>query len=137
VRHSSADGSNSGSEFLDVLLQSGAGVTQAAFGVGSNENFFVNSLGGVVTSPNNALARDASYLLLVKITAQDGSSGANADQIFLAWYDNPEAIPATEAEINWQVVGATTENSTEKLERLSISAGVNADWLVDGLRFGS
>lgn len=137
VRHSGDDGSNSGSEFLDILLQNGAGVTQAAFGIGSNENFFVNSLGGVVTSPNNALARDASYLLLVKIAAQDDSSSANADQISLAWYQDPQDVPATEAEINWQVVGTTTENSAEKLERLSISAGANADWLVDGLRFGS
>jgi sialidase-1 len=137
VRHSSADGSNSGSEFLDVLLQNGAGVTQAAFGVGSNENFFVNELGGVVTSPNDSLVRDMSYMLLVKIAARDGSSGANADQISLAWYQDPNDVPAEEAEINWQVVGAATENSTEKIEQITIAAGANADWWIDGLRIGS
>lgn len=137
VRHSSADGSNSGSEFLDVLLQNGSGDTQAAFGVGSNENFFVNSLGGVVSSPNDSLVRDTTYLLLVKIAAQDDSSGTNADQISLAWYQNPNDVPAEEAEINWQVVGSTSENSAEKIEQIAISAGANADWLVDGLRFGS
>jgi hypothetical protein len=137
IQHSSADGSNSGGgEFLDVLLQDGAGTTQAAFGVGSNENFFVNQLGGVVASPNGAHQRDAAYLVLVKIAAQDEAAG-NADQISLAWYDDPANVPATEAEVAWQVVGTTTENSAATIEQIKFAAGANADWLVDGLRIGS
>lgn len=137
VQHNSADGSNSGSEFLDVLLQDDAGVTQAAFGVGSNEGFFVNQLGGVVSSPANAAVRDETYLVLMKIAAKDGSSGSNADQISLAWYDDPAEIPADESQVNWQLVGTTTENSAAKIEQIKIAAGADADWMIDGLRVGS
>jgi hypothetical protein len=137
IKHASADGANSGSEFLDVLLQDGAGKTLAAFGVGSDENFFVNELGGVVTTGRDALKRDETYLVLVKIAAQDGSSGANADQISMAWYDDPAEIPASEAQVNWQLIGTTAENSSEPIEQIKFSAGANADWLVDGLRLGS
>lgn len=137
IQHSSADGANAGSEFLDVLLQDGAGATQAAFGVGSNEGFFINELGGTISSPTGSAARDETYFVLVKIAAQDGSSGANADQISLAWYDDPAEVPADEAQVTWQLVGTTTENSSANIEQIKIAAGANADWLIDGLRFGT
>lgn len=138
VRHSSVDGTDSGgNEFLDILLQDAAGATLAAFGVGSGENFFVNQLGAVVSAPADSLARDRTYLLLVRIVAQDGSGGANADQISLAWYGDPADVPAAEAQVDWQLVGTTTENSAETIEQIRLSAGVSADWLVDGLRIGS
>ncbi|HEX6961135.1 MAG TPA: exo-alpha-sialidase [Lacipirellula sp.] len=137
IKHAGADGANSGSEFLDVLLQNGAGETQAAFGVGSDENFFVNELGGVVTTPRDALKRDETYLVLVKIAAQDGSSGAHADQISMAWYDDPAEVPADESQVDWQLTGARSENSGEAIEQIKLSAGASADWLVDGLRIGS
>jgi sialidase-1 len=137
VNHNSDDGTDSSSgEFLDVLLQDGSGTTQAAFGVGSGENFFVNELGGSVVSSNNALTFDTTYLVLVKLAAQD-DSGGNFDQMFLAWYDDPLQIPTDETQISWQLVGNTTENFDGTIEQLEIAGGANADWLVDGLRIGT
>ena len=138
INHDSVDGTDDGSgEFLDILLQDGTGTTQAAFGVGSSENFFVTNLGSTVDSGGDALALDTSYLMLVKLSAQDDSSGSNFDQLFLAWYDDPAQVPADEAQINWQLVGDTSENLAGTIERISIAGGNNADWLVDGLRIGT
>ena len=71
-RHDSSDSSNAGNEFLDILLQDDAGATQAAFGVGSAENVFVNDLGDLVDTPPDSAALDATYLVLVKIAALQG-----------------------------------------------------------------
>jgi len=138
VNHDNADGTNDGDgEFLDILLQDETGTTQAAFGVGSGENFFTTSLGDIVDSGGDSLALDTTYLMLVKLAAQDSSSGDNFDQLFLAWYDDPAQVPADVAQINWQLVGDTSENLDGMIERISIAGGENADWLLDGLRIGT
>ncbi|MGI9455327.1 MAG: sialidase family protein [Aeoliella sp.] len=138
VNHDGSDGIDSSSgEFLDVLLQDGAGVTQAAFGVSSGESFFVNDLGDSVASGADELAFDTTYLILAKLAAQDDSTGGNFDQLFLAWYDDPSQVPSNEAQISWQLVGDTTENFDGMIEKIVIGGGDNADWLVDGLRMGT
>jgi hypothetical protein len=137
VNHDSADGSNSSSgEFLDIVLVDSDNRTQAAFGIGSNENFFVSELAGVIDSADGAAVRDDTYLLLVKLAAQDGQAG-NFDQLFFAWFDDAAQVPDDETQINWQLVGGTSENLSSSIKEISISAGSNADWLVDGLRIGS
>lgn len=137
VNHNSADSTDSGSqEFLDIVLVDSDGRNQAAFGIGSDENFFVSELGATVGSTNGAAVRDDTYLLLVKIAAQDDQAG-NFDQLFVSWYDDPAQVPTDESLITWQVVGGTNENISSPIKEISISAGSNADWLVDGLRIGS
>lgn len=137
VQHDSDDGSDSGSEFLDILFQDGQGATQAAFGVGSAEHFFVNELGATVGSGSDAAVRDTTYLLLAKIEAQDDSNGANFDQLHLAWYDDPAQVPAAEGDVVWQLASGASENNDSVLESIQIGAGSSADWLVDGLRIGT
>lgn len=138
VNHSSADNNNAANlEFLDILLQDDSGATEAAFGIGSGENFFVTGLGDTVDSGPNALSFDTTYLVLAKLVAQDDSSGQNFDQLFLAWYDDPSQAPADEASVNWQLVGNTTENRDGTIQQISINGGANADWLIDGLRIGA
>ena len=100
VHHNSRDGADAGSEFLDILLQDAAGQTRAAFGVGSNDNFFVNHIGGAVSSAPGEAVRDTTYLLLAKIAVQNDSEQSNFDQLFLAWYDDPEEVPADESDVS-------------------------------------
>lgn len=137
VKHDSSDEANSGSEFLDILLQDSEGETHAAFGVGSSENFFVNNVGSAVSAGDNSLELDTTYLVLAKIAARDSSQEGSFDQLFLAWYDDPLAVPEEESKVNWQLVGDTTENIESTIQQVSIRAGSNADWHVDGLRIGS
>ncbi|QDU56983.1 exo-alpha-sialidase [Aeoliella mucimassa] len=137
VQHDSRDGDNGGSEYLDILLQDSAGVTKAAFGVGSSENFFINHVGGTVSSPSNTLALDSTYLLLAKLATNDDTQNQHFDQLFLAWYDDPKEVPASEAEIEWQLVGDITANIDGTIQQLAIRTGSNADWLLDGLRMGT
>jgi hypothetical protein len=136
INHDSTDGANSGSEFLDVELKNSSGMTQAAFGVGSSENFFITAPGGEVGSANGAALRDTTYLLLAKLVSQDNGAG-NFDQLFLTWYDDPAQLPDNESQVNWQLVGETNENLSSNIERIAIAAGSSADWLVDGLRIGN
>ena len=137
VNHDSKDGENAGSEYLDVLLQDSAGTTQAAFGVGSSENFFINNVGATISSASNTLSFDSTYLLLCKLVAKDDAQGSNYDQLFLAWYDDPSEVPTDEAEVQWQLVGDMTENIDGTIQQLTIRTGANADWQIDGLRIGS
>lgn len=137
VKHDGSDGDNSGSEYLDVLMQDGSGATQAAFGIGSGENFFVNDIGNTVSSDTGSLALDTTYLVLAKLVAKDDSQGANSDQLFLAWYDDPLSVPTEEDDVEWQLVGDTTENVEATIEQITIRAGSNADWRLDGLRIGT
>ncbi len=137
INHADRDATDSGTEFLDILLQDSLGLTHAAFGVGSNENFFITAPGGTVSSGDDVLQKDSTYLLLVRLTAQDNAGGGNYDQLFVSWYNDPSQVPADETAIHWQLVGNVAENSASTIEQISILGGANADWLVDGLRIGT
>ena len=135
INHESADGEDSGSEFLEVSLNSSTGITQAAFGVSSDERFFITALGDTVTSTAGTALRDTTYLVLAKLVAQETGAGS-FDQLFVAWYDDPAEVPQSEAQVNWRLLGDTSEDLDDTITQLSVSAGADADWLVDGLRIG-
>ncbi len=132
----SIDDSN---EFLDILLMDDGGVTQAAFGVGSNEAFFVNQLGGVKnTAGELTLTRNNHYFLVAKIVSQDDSLGGNFDQIFLKVFTSgTDLIPDSDVGLDWTLVGTTSENNHALLTTIRIAGGANAFWSIDELRIGS
>lgn len=139
VAHDSGDGVDSSSgEWLDIRLLDG-GDQQFAFGVVSSEAFFVSNEGvaSEVLSPADSVQNNDTYLLLAKLIAEDDADQANRDQLLLAWYDDPSQVPADEAQIDWQLTGQADDNFQGAVNSLSISAGANADWLVDGLRIGT
>ncbi len=131
---SANDGSQ---EFLDVLLQDSGTVTQAAFGIGSGENMFVNALGGVVSTAAGTFDLTGSYLMLAKIVATVTGSGSY-DQIMLrAFKSGVDTIPEADDGLAWTVMGTTTENSSSVLTQLVLSGGANATWSVDEMRIGT
>jgi len=122
-------------EFLDILLQDSGSATQAAFGVGSAENFFVTSLGDVVSGGNGGFSLASPYLLVAKITA----TGTGAfDRIMLkAFRSGHDSVPQSDDGLAWTVLGTTTENSAAVLPQLVLSGGANATWSVDEVHVGT
>ncbi len=131
---SADDGSG---EFLDIEFLDSQGNSQAAFGVGSNESFFLVGLGDNVATAADVLERDKSYFLVAKIIAQSDETG-NFDQIFLKVFESgKDAIPDSDLGLNWTLAGTMTENNSALLEAISIEGGNNAFWSVDELRMGT
>ncbi len=133
------DGSadNSSQEFLDVLLQDAANVTGAAFGVGSAENLFVNSLGDVVSAGIDSFDLNSNYFLVAKIVSMDSAQG-NSDQIFLKAFESGiDFIPDDDIGLDWTLIGTTNQNSSAQLTQLVLSGGSNATWSVDEIRIGT
>lgn len=129
-----ASANDSAQEFLDVLLQDSGTVTQAAFGVGSAENFYVTSLGDVVSAGNGGFDLASPYLLVAKITATGtGSSDRIMLKAFRSGYDS---VPTSDDGMAWTVMGTTTENSAAVLTQLALSGGANATWSVDEVHVG-
>ncbi|MGI9429047.1 MAG: exo-alpha-sialidase [Bythopirellula sp.] len=139
VNHGSQDGVDSSSnEWFDLRMLA-EGRQQFAFGVISDESFFVRNenTGSNVLSPADTLQTDTSYLLLAKLAAQDDSNGGNSDQLLLAWYDDPAQVPTDETQINWQLAGQTNDNFSASIDEIFIGGGASADWSVDSLRIGT
>jgi sialidase-1 len=132
---SANDGSR---EFLDVLLQDSGSTTQAAFGVGSAENVYVTSLGDVVTTAGGVFDLTSRYFLLAKIVSSTTTQPGGFDRIMVkAFKSGVDAIPATDGDLAWTVMGTTTENSSAVLTQLVLSGGASATWSVDEVRVGT
>ncbi|MFT5301173.1 MAG: hypothetical protein ACI87E_002332 [Mariniblastus sp.] len=132
--NSADDGSG---EFLDIELLDSQGDSQAAFGVGSNESFFLVGLGDTVTTAADVVGRDKSYFLVAKIVAQDDATG-NFDQIFLKVFESGmDAIPDSDLGLNWTLAGTMTENNSALLDSISLEGGNNTYWSLDELRIGT
>jgi hypothetical protein len=140
VRRASPSGGDD-AEWLDVRLSSGAD-QEFAFGVtdaGRGDVLFVRNedTSSDVLSPIGAIQEETTYLLLAKLVAQDSANGDNFDQLFLASYDDPAAVPDDESQVAWQLAGETSGNSAATIDTIYVGAGADADWLVDGLRIGT
>lgn len=66
-----ANANQASNEAIDIYLRDATGSNQAWFGVGSREQFFLGGIGEEITTANDALKRDATYLLVLKIVSQD------------------------------------------------------------------
>ena len=122
VEHESTDGADSGNEFLEIALKGDTGSAPIVFGVASDERFFISSLGETVTSAPGVALRDTTYLVLAKLVAQESGAGS-FDQLFVAWFDGPAEVPQSEAQVNWQLIGDTSEDLSDSITQLSIAAG--------------
>lgn len=129
---------DSSGEFLDVLLRDGAGQTRAAFGVGSQEHFFLNELGETVHGAFGALSRQDRVLLVFRIAAQDDSDADNHDQLFLkVFFDGKDVVPDSDVDMDWTLVGTTGTNSDALIESIRIAGGANVTWSIDEIRIGT
>lgn len=125
-------------EFLNIELQSSDATTQASFGVKSNEQFYVDALGDLVETSNDALLQSKSYFMIAKIVSQDDSSGQNNDRIFLKVFESgTDTIPNSETGLSWTLAGTTSENSGAVLEQIVLTGGSEVIFSLDELRTGT
>ena len=69
------------------------------------------------------------------LSRRNPEPGASISSLSLG-SDGPAEVPQSEAQVNWQLIGDTSEDLSDSITQLSIAAGADADWLVDGLRIG-
>jgi sialidase-1 len=119
-------------EQLEVAFLNGSSKI-AQFGVQGNEAFFVENAGTRITTTADTLVKGTTYYLVGKIEA----SASSFDQVFLSAFASGEIIPDTESNMAWTLVGTTTMDSSSLLNRLLISAGNQATWVLDELRIGT
>lgn len=121
-------------EWISVQLRDGSGNQQFAFGVRSNDSFFVRNKDGKsrVTSKPGSVVNKKSYFLLAKIVARTN----NADQIYLTWYENIGSIPTDESHVEWRLSGQVVDYEGLS-ESLFIDGGGNATWEIDTIRIGT
>jgi sialidase-1 len=120
-------------ESLTVQLRDDAGTAHIAFGIDSNEAFFVEEPGNTIATAADAFALDKNYFLIAKIIKTDGF-----DQIYLrAVESGTETVPSNESEISWTLVGSTNTDSSAVLDHISMVGGAQATWSVDEVRIGT
>ncbi|MBX3427124.1 MAG: exo-alpha-sialidase [Pirellulales bacterium] len=123
-------------EAFRVALQ--AGESQVVeFGVQGNESLFVSFLGNQSATGANVFAKGISYYLIAKIAAEAGAGPGSNDRLYLAALPSGTEAPATEAGMNWTLASSLGFNSSELLDRILISGGSGATWVLDELRIGS
>jgi sialidase-1 len=122
---------------VNVQLRDSSEASRVSFGVNSNEIFYVSNPNGAVQTAPGTVAGSASYLLLLKITAEDAGQTGNFDQIFFKTFQSGvDPIPLTDAGLGWTLVGSTAANSSAILDRIALVGGSAATWSLDELRIG-
>jgi len=120
-------------EELRIEFREGSGTVCAAFGIDSQEAFFLDELGARQEGAANAFALTNSYLLVLKIVAK----ASGADQLFLKAYPSGSfGSGSVESDLGWTLVGGIGENSDAVLERIALLGGAGAVWSVDEIRLG-
>jgi hypothetical protein len=120
---------------LDIQLRDSNEVSRAAFGVNPSGQFYIDTLGDNVHT-TAALDDSAVYLAVLKIVSQDGGAG-NSDRLYLKVFKSGvDAIPESDANLAWTLVGATGANSSAILDRILLTGGSTATWSFDELRIG-
>jgi sialidase-1 len=130
VNRQSANGGGA-NEWLDLALFDTAGTRQALIGARSNESWAIDELGSVQGTASDVLTNSTTYLLVAKLVA----SNAGVDQLFLKVLADGQSIPASDTGMLWTLTGGT-ENNSAMLDRIAVSGGTDALWLVDELRVG-
>jgi sialidase-1 len=128
-----ADEENASEEFEVSFLNGTNKVT--SFGVQGNEAFYVENASQRVTTAADALIKGSTsvYYLVGKIEA----SSTSFDQIFLSAFPSGDIVPDAESGMAWTLAGTTAMNSSSLLNRLLISSGNRATWILDELRIGT
>ena len=127
----STDEENATEELKVAFLD---GVTEvAAFGVQGDESYFVENAGQRLATAGDQLTKGTTHYLVGKIEASSGSF----DQLFFSAFQSGELVPETEAGMTWTLAGTTSMSSSSLLDRLMITAGNRATWVLDDLRVGT
>jgi sialidase-1 len=125
------------SEQFEVSFLNGTNKV-TSFGVQGNEAFYVENASQRVTTAADALTKATApnylaYYLVGKIESSSGSF----DQIFLSAFQSGTTVPDTEGGMTWTLAGTTAMSSSSLLDRLLISSGNRATWVLDELRIGT
>ena len=74
---------------------------------------------------------------MLKIVSQDAGKSGNFDQLYLKVFKSGvDAIPDTDTDLDWTLVGSTGVNSSAILDRIALTGGSTATWSFDELRIG-
>jgi len=120
-------------EELRIELRDSGSVAHAAFGVDSDEAFFVDELGSLLSGPPDGFALNTSYLLVMKVV----STASVGDQILLKAYPSGGfGSGSVEEDVSWTVAGTSAESSSALIERIAVVGSSGAHWSVDEIRVG-
>lgn len=120
------------SEEFEVSFLNGTNKV-ASFGVQGDESFYVENASQRVATAADSLTKGTEHYLVGKIEASSGSF----DQLFLAAFQSGDIVPGTEGSMTWALAGTTAMSSSSLLDRLLISSGNRATWVLDELRIGT
>jgi sialidase-1 len=120
------------SEEFEVSFLNGTNKV-TSFGVQGNESFYVENASQRITTAADSLTKGTEYYLVGKIEA----SSTSFDQLFLSAFQSGDIVPGTESGMTWTLAGTTAMSSSSLLDRLLISSGNAATWVLDELRIGT
>lgn len=118
-------------EALDLSLLSGT-TAIAEFGVQGNESIYVENDGQRFATAPDTISKNTGYFLIAKLVAGAGTF----DQLFVSALASGQAVPDEEAGMSWTLAGTTTMSSNAMIDRLMITGGSAATWILDELRIG-
>ena len=120
------------SEEFEVSFLNGTNKV-ASFGVQGDESFYVENASQRMSTAANSLTKGTEYFLVGKIEAASSSF----DQLFISGFQSGDIVPLTEGSMVWDLAGTTAMSSSSLLDRLLISSGNRATWVLDELRIGT
>ncbi|MEN6309464.1 MAG: sialidase family protein [Anaerohalosphaeraceae bacterium] len=120
-------------EDLTIELRDQANTPYIAFGVTSDEEFFIAEPGSMTTTAADAISTGSVYFLVAKIVLSQ-----QYDQVYLKTFQSgADIIPISESDVAWTLIGTATDNLDAVLDRIGIVAGPKAFWSIDELRIGT
>ena len=128
---------NADSEQLALSLLDSAGGQAIRFGVNSDESFFIDAGGAVKSTSADALDAASTYLLLIKVLAQDETAADNTDRVYFKAFASGQTLPSHESNVAWDLAVGADANSSDLLDQIAVFAGASALWSMDELRLGN
>lgn len=125
-------------EELIVTLQDENGQAHVAFGVDSDESYFIVTPGDALNSAPGLMKREASYMLWAKVLLRDNRIIDNCDRIYIVAYESGvDRIPLVDKAPTYTLKGTANQNTEAKITHLKIQGSPNATWSIDELRIGT
>ena len=101
----------------------------------SNESVSINGIGSANTE-SGIMNLNETYLVILKIVAQNDAFETNYDQIFVKIVDSDTVLSRLENS-EWTLVGGIGENSHELVNLLQIASDTDTGFIVDEIRCGN
>ncbi len=119
---------------LAIELQDAQAAAIVSFGVSDSEQFFVAKSDEVAASASGIVEMDAVYWLIAKVELHDGQFKGACVKAIQAGVD---AVPLSEAQVQWTVEGTFSDRSMAAIEQIALIGGPGAVWSLDELRIGT